>query len=235
MTTRALGFSFLAAATSWRIVANDRGTTRRASVRPVTERPWKSAISRPPAARNRSPPRPNTSMSGSRRRSAATSAPAYRSPDASPHDSMRRVTRPAFALGHSLGFGGSCSSQEVRRQQVDALDRNALVGAEAHTLEIADKLVGVADEDNRQLRGPDEPARDALNLIGRHAQHAFPIPRQLLHRQLVEQLVEDLRGNGVGHFNRQREVTHHVVLSAQQLLVVDPFALQARKFIYDHT
>src|SRR5688572_30417739 len=164
------------------MVANDRGMTLKASVRPVTDNPWKSATRRPPAARNRSPPRPKTSMSGSRRRSAATRAPAYRSPDASPHDSIRRVIRPAFACPGSLGFGGSRALQEIRGQQVETLDRNAFVGAETDTFQVADEFIGVPNQYDRQLRRADEPARHSLDFVGRDAQHALAIARQLLHR-----------------------------------------------------
>src|SRR5581483_7343226 len=48
-------------------------------------------MSRPPAAASCGPPRPNTSMPGASARSSRVSAPAYRSPEASPHDSSSRV------------------------------------------------------------------------------------------------------------------------------------------------
>ena len=47
----------------------------------------------PPAAANCGPPRPATVACGSSARSSRVSAPAYRSPDGSPHDSSRRVVK----------------------------------------------------------------------------------------------------------------------------------------------
>jgi hypothetical protein len=76
MATKTSGRVSRAAATSVRSIANDRGMTRNASVSPVTEMPLKSPTSRPPASRNRSPPKPKMSADGARCRSSAASAPA---------------------------------------------------------------------------------------------------------------------------------------------------------------
>src|SRR6266545_6928042 len=88
IATKTSGLSSLAARVRRRNIVYDRGSTRTASVRPVTVRPLKSPSSRAPAPFMRSPPKPKMSAVGTRRRISVASAPAYRSPDASPHDIM---------------------------------------------------------------------------------------------------------------------------------------------------
>ena len=87
-------------------------------------------------------------------------------------------------------------------------------------------VVGVADEHDRQAIGTEVAARDALHIIRRHAPHALGKRLQLLERQLVEQLIEHLRGNRVGRLDRQREVAGQVGLRALELALVDALALQ---------
>src|SRR5687767_14990890 len=103
MATNTSGRCSRAAATSRRSIANDRGRTRSASVRPVTEKRVKSPSSVPPAASRRGPPNPKISTVGARCRSSVASAPAYRSPEASPHEIMIRMRALLRAVEQGLG------------------------------------------------------------------------------------------------------------------------------------
>ena len=76
-----------------------------------------------------------------------------------------------------------------------------------------------------------EAAGDALYLVRRHAAHALREGLQLLERQLVEQLIEHLRGDGVGRLDRQREVPGQIGLRAFELAVVDALALQPPELV----
>jgi hypothetical protein len=67
-----------------------RGQMLNDSNNPVTENFLKSPSNSPPARCSVGPPKPKISTSGMRRRNSVTSAPAYRSPDASPHEIMIR-------------------------------------------------------------------------------------------------------------------------------------------------
>src|SRR6266545_4046797 len=93
MATKTSGRCSRATAVRRLNMAKERGSTRIASVRPVTESPWKSPTRRAPAAANRWPPKPKTSAAGSRWKISETRAPAYRSPDGSPHEIMMRIVR----------------------------------------------------------------------------------------------------------------------------------------------
>src|SRR4051812_25016060 len=104
--TNTSGRSARAASTRRRIIAYDRGMTRSASVKPVTESPAKSPINLAPDAPSRRPPNPNTSSSGTRVRSASTKLAAYRSPDGSPHEIITRIgSRLSRALELARGDG----------------------------------------------------------------------------------------------------------------------------------
>src|SRR5262245_66089066 len=63
----------------------------------------------------RSPPNPVTTADGSSARIADASAPAYRSPDGSPHESMTRSRSPTRALTGHL--------EDARRERNVQLDR----------------------------------------------------------------------------------------------------------------
>src|SRR5688572_14145171 len=91
IATKTFGLRSRAAATSRRSMAYERGRTRSASVSPVTVSPLKSPTRSAPAAFSRWPPNPKISADGSRWRSSAVREPAYRSPDASPHEIMIRM------------------------------------------------------------------------------------------------------------------------------------------------
>jgi len=71
-------------------ILSARGHMLSVSNRPVTENFLKSPSSSPPARCSVGPPKPKISTSGRRRRNSVASAPAYRSPDASPHEIMIR-------------------------------------------------------------------------------------------------------------------------------------------------
>src|SRR4051794_15498852 len=91
--------------------------TRSASVRPVTERPRKSRSRVAPPACMRALPKPVTMASGSSFRISAASAPAYRSPDGSPHESITRKRDPTRRLAWLL--------EDARRErdvELDGLD-----------------------------------------------------------------------------------------------------------------
>ena len=79
-----------AVAISRNSILKARGHMLNDSNNPVTENFEKSPSSSPPARWSLGPPKPKISTSGMRRRSSVASAPAYRSPDASPHEIMIR-------------------------------------------------------------------------------------------------------------------------------------------------
>ena len=97
---------------------------------------------------------------GSSARRARVSAPAYRSPDASPHDTSTR--RPA-PRGRRPGVGDGRLTPvarpprrrpaERRRIEVEVGERDAFVVGEAQPLELIDECRRVADEHDRQLVG----------------------------------------------------------------------------------
>src|SRR5260221_2401777 len=89
--------------------------TLSASVRRLTERPRKSRTSVAPPARIRSPPNPVTIESGSSLSISAASAPAYKSPDGSPHESITRRRSKRDALPRLL--------ENARRERDVELDR----------------------------------------------------------------------------------------------------------------
>src|SRR3954471_3716214 len=88
---------------------------RSASVRPVTDRPRKSRTRVAPPACIRSPPKPVTTADGSSFRISVASAPAYRSPDGSPHESITRRGDPTRRLAGLL--------ENARRERDVELDR----------------------------------------------------------------------------------------------------------------
>ncbi len=86
--------------------------------------------------------------------------------------------------------------------------------------------LGIADEDHRQPVGPQVVARHSLDIVRRHAANALGIGLQLLERQLVKELIQHLRGNRVGRFDRQREMPGKIILRPFELAFEDALALQ---------
>src|SRR6187397_1867533 len=131
MATNTCGRDSRAASTRRRSIANERGTTRIASVRPVTDSPPKSPMRCPPAELRRWPPKPKISASGWRAYNSAVSAAAYRSPDASP----RRLCR------------------QRRGHEIELFDGDDLEVGEAHRAQLRDEALRDADQHDRQTVG----------------------------------------------------------------------------------
>ena len=175
MATKTSGRRSRAAATSRRSIAYERGRTRSASVRPVTVSPWKSPISSPPAAARRWPPKPKISADGTRRRSSAASAPAYRSPDASPHDIMIFIARVIFVCSLPSPAHELQSTLFGRPKTEDCGPWSAWIGRDSVLRTGEERVVdGGVQRDAAQRARQDRPAvvyelrlerhRDAVNL-----------------------------------------------------------------------
>src|SRR5215510_2482275 len=103
---------------------------------------------RPPAASRRCPPNPKISAAGSRRCSSTASAPAYRSPDASPQEIMIRIAPPSL--------GSECATLpdpgalwflfQRGRHEIELVDRNDVEVGEPDASQLVDERLRVADE-----------------------------------------------------------------------------------------
>src|SRR5688572_30737450 len=182
MGTKTSGRRSRATARSCRSMPNERGTTRSASTSPVTEKSVKSPTSSAPAARRRGPPKPKICVSGARRSSSVASAPAYRSPEASPHDSMMRKLRGSVEqairddvverdLGDRALDDRLAVLQQLRfKRDADAAD-GAVIGkhffVEDRATDRTGCRIGLADDQHRVV---DEEA-DAIELRPADLQH----------------------------------------------------------------
>src|SRR5687767_12865434 len=168
MATNTSGRRSRASATRRRSMANDRGSTRSASVRPVTEKRVKSPSSVPPAALRRGPPKPKISASGTRRRSSLASAPAYRSPEASPHEIMIRMR--ALLRAGEQGFRYRLVDRERREpalhDRLAVVEQLPLVG-KVHAVDLA--VIG------QDFFGKDRPAGRIGKRVGQADDRHFVV------------------------------------------------------------
>src|SRR3954471_5287130 len=97
---------------------------------------------------NRCPPRPKIVAAGARRRISTASAPAYKSPEGSPQEIM---------IFTSVLL-------EIGRSQIELIEADELVPAEARLFELVLERGGVAHQHNSEAAGIEIHARHALHV-----------------------------------------------------------------------